>query len=79
MKTGGVLHDFGVALEQRALMKNAAEVIAFRWMQFWGTYRGNLEHRKISAQQREEYFYPKPSGRESNGKTDRRSSTYESS
>lgn len=75
---GGVLHDFGIALEQRTLMKNATEVIAFRWMQFWGTYRGNLEHRKISARQREEYFYPKPTGRDSNDKKDRRSSTYES-
>lgn len=59
----GVLHDFGVALEQRTLLKHAFEIVAFRWMQFWGTYRGNLEHRQVSATQREEYFYPKPAGR----------------
>lgn len=75
----GVLHDFGVALEQRALVKHAADVIAFRWMQFWGTYRGNLEHRQISARQREEYFYPRPARRKPSEQTDRRSSTYESS
>ena len=75
----GVLHDFGVALEQRALMKHAIDVIAFRWMQFLGTYRGNLEHRQISARQREEYFYPRPARGKSNDRTDRRSSTYESS
>lgn len=75
----GVLHDFGVALEQRTLLKHAVEVIAFRWMQFWGTYRGNLEHRQVSARQREEYFYPRPSGRKTDDHADRRSSTYESS
>jgi rhamnosyltransferase len=62
----GVFHDFGVALEQRMLLKCATEVIAFRWMQFWGTYRGNLEHRQVSAKQREEYFYPRPTGKKSN-------------
>ncbi len=75
----GVFHDFGVALKQGILTKHAADVIAFRWMQYWGTYRGNLEHRQISARQREEYFYPRPTGREINDKADRRSSTYESS
>jgi rhamnosyltransferase len=75
----GVFHDFGVALEQRTLLKRGTEVIAFRWMQFWGTYRGNLEHRQVSAKQREEYFYPKPKGRKINEQADRRSSTYESS
>jgi glycosyltransferase involved in cell wall biosynthesis len=75
----GVLHDFGVALEQRAMMKHAGDVIAFRWMQFWGTYRGNLEHRQISARQREEYFYPRPARRKLNEQADSRSSTYESS
>jgi len=60
---GGILHDLGIALEQKMFLKYATEVIAFRWMQFWGTYRGNLEHRQVSAKQREEYFYPKPTGR----------------
>lgn len=58
----GVLHDFGVALEQKVFARHALEIIAFRWMQFLGTYRGNREHRQISASQREEYFYPKPPG-----------------
>ncbi len=58
----GVWHDFGVARKQKTLLRYVTEVIAFRWMQFWGTYRGNLEHRQVSAAQREEYFYPKPSG-----------------
>ena len=75
----GVLHDFGVALEQRTLIKHAGQVVAFRWMQFWGTYRGNLEHRQISARQREEYFYPRPARRKPSDHTDSRSSTYEGS
>ena len=75
----GVFHDIGIALEQRVLLERAGEIIAFRWMQFWGTYRGNLEHRQVSARQREEYFYPKTKWRQNNEQTDRRSSTYESS
>jgi glycosyltransferase involved in cell wall biosynthesis len=74
----GVLHDFGVALEQRTLLKYATEIIAFRWMQFLGTYRGNWGHRQVSAKQREEYFFPKPAGRKMNEQADRRSSANES-
>lgn len=75
----GILHDFGIALEQKVLSKYATEIVAFRWMQFFGTYRGNLEHRQVSAKQREEYFYPKPTGRKMNEQADRRASTDESS
>lgn len=58
--TGGVLHDFGNAMERKSLMSQAREIVMFRLMQFWGTWRGNREHRQISARQREEYFYPGP-------------------
>lgn len=75
----GVFHDFGVALEQRKFLKYSTEIVAFRWMQFWGTYRGNHEHRQVSARKREEYFYPKPPGRQSSVEADSRASTYESS
>jgi hypothetical protein len=30
----------------------------FRLMQYWGTYLGNHEHRRLSHQAKEEYFYP---------------------
>jgi rhamnosyltransferase len=37
----------------------AGEIVMFRLMQYWGTFRGNREHRRLSAQAKEEYFYPK--------------------
>lgn len=54
----GLLNDSGAALAERLLLKQIGEIALFRFMQFWGTYRGNLEHRQISARKREEYFFP---------------------
>ena len=73
----GAMHDIGVAMEERRLLRTAFEITAFRWMQFLGTYLGNLEHRQVSARQREEYFYPRPARRRSHERNDRRSSTHE--
>lgn len=54
-----VLFDFSVALQQRRLTRMAYEIVRFRFCQFWGTYRGNQEHRKVSSKMKERYFYPK--------------------
>jgi hypothetical protein len=56
----GVIHDWGVALRERKLLRHWREIILFRAMQYLGTYEGNVHHRKISRVRREEYFYPKP-------------------
>ena len=55
----GVLYDFGAALEKKKLHRYAFQIVAFRLMQYWGSYRGNHEHRKLSAELRERYFYPR--------------------
>lgn len=57
--TSAVLVDAGAALTERRFMSRIGEILMFRLMQYWGGYRGNNEHRKISAQLREDYFYPK--------------------
>ncbi len=54
----GVLNDLSVALAERNLGSYLGQILVFRCMQYYGTYRGNLEHRKLSARRREEYFYP---------------------
>jgi glycosyltransferase involved in cell wall biosynthesis len=54
-----VLLDCGSALRERELLKRFKEIVLFRCMQYWGSYRGNHEHRKLSARLREQYFYPK--------------------
>jgi len=55
----GISNDFGVAKKQKTLFKNMGEITLFRIMQFWGSYRGQNENRKLSRAQKEEYYYPR--------------------
>jgi rhamnosyltransferase len=55
----GVLHDASISIQERALLKRFPEIVMFRLMQYWGAYRGNNEHRRLSRQNKERYFYPK--------------------
>jgi len=54
-----VLLDSSIALQQKKLSKCFSEIVMFRTMQFWGAYRGNQNHRKLSHEKKERYFYPK--------------------
>ena len=54
-----LLMDAGAALKGRMFWSRIGEIALFRLMQYWGSYRGNHEHRKLSERLREEYFYPK--------------------
>lgn len=54
-----VMHDFELAVRRKVLLAEARGIIIFRLMQYWGTFRGNHRHRKLSARKREAYFYPK--------------------
>jgi hypothetical protein len=54
-----VFLDFGAAVQDRKFSKVFGEILAFRMMQFWGSYRGNHEHRKLSYEMKERYFYPR--------------------
>ena len=54
-----VLLDMGTALQEKKLLKVFSEILAFRVMQFWGVYRGNHEHRRLSREMKERYFYPR--------------------
>jgi rhamnosyltransferase len=56
-----VLLDHGAALQERRLASVFFEVLAFRWQQYLGSYRGNHEHRKLSKHRKEHYFFPKHS------------------
>lgn len=56
----GVFHDFSEALGARRFWSVAPEIIMFRLMQYWGTYRGHNEHRVLSRAQKESYYYPRP-------------------
>lgn len=54
-----VLLDFGAALQQRRLAGNTGEIVLYRLMQFWGSYRGNHFHRQVSKERKEAYFFPR--------------------
>jgi len=55
----GVMLDWSQALQEKTFKHHAAEIFLFRLMQYWGTYRGNNEHRRISQRRKEAYFYPR--------------------
>lgn len=57
--TSAILLDMGAALQQRRLRKAMVEIVLYRFMQFWGSYRGSHMQRNLSRARREEYFYPK--------------------
>jgi hypothetical protein len=54
-----LFHDFGTAIGEKVLLRYFGQIVMFRLMQYWGTYRGNHDHRKMSERLKEEYFYPK--------------------
>lgn len=55
----GVLLDWGTALRQRMWTGRAAEIVLFRFVQFWGAYKGNHIHRHLSRARKDRYFYPR--------------------
>lgn len=54
----GIFFDWSAALVDRQLSRQWLNICKFRLMQFYGTYRGNHEHRNLSRRMKEQYFYP---------------------
>ena len=54
-----ILLDMRAALQQGRLRKSAVEIVLYRIIQFWGSYRGNHQHRALSRHRKEAYFYPR--------------------
>lgn len=54
----GVLSDTSKALVSRMLLRSFSEIIAFRYCQFAGAWKGNHTHRQLSRREKEKYFYP---------------------
>jgi glycosyltransferase involved in cell wall biosynthesis len=57
--TSAVFHDSVEALREGAFVKRFGEILLFRLMQYWGSYRGNNDHRRLSHARKERYFYPR--------------------
>ena len=56
--THGVWHDVVAAQKEGLLRSSMIEILMFRLMQYWGSYKGNHDHRLLSKQNKEKYFYP---------------------
>lgn len=54
----GIANDVGAALETRCLSSKIGEIFAFRIMQYYGSYKGHNEVKKLSRKQKEAYYYP---------------------
>lgn len=57
--SSALLFDYGMAVQERAFMRNVLDVFLYRLAQYWGAYRGNHVLRQLSRRQKEKYFYPR--------------------
>ena len=57
--SAGILLDFSVALEKNKFWAYFWSIVRFRHAQYWGTYKGHHESKKLSQEQKERYYYPK--------------------
>jgi glycosyltransferase involved in cell wall biosynthesis len=53
-----VAADFRAAAREKCLLREFSNILKFRSAQYWGTYRGNHEHRVLSRARKEDYYYP---------------------
>ncbi|HUF80145.1 MAG TPA: glycosyltransferase family A protein [Burkholderiales bacterium] len=51
--------DLHAAAKTRVMLGKAGEIALYRLMQYWGAYRGNHFHRKMSKRRKEAYYYPR--------------------
>lgn len=56
--TVAVINDWKKASLERRLFANAWPIVAYRFCQYYGSWKGNHGHRRLSREARERYFYP---------------------
>ncbi|MEM1220193.1 MAG: hypothetical protein AAGH79_14830, partial [Bacteroidota bacterium] len=54
-----ILGDLRQAWHDRQMIRRAYEIVLFRTMQFWGTYRGYKQSYLMDNAVRERFYYPK--------------------
>lgn len=60
--TTNIVSDLVHAARQGSLTARFAEIFWFRWMQFWGTYRGYRQSGPLTWQLRQTFYYPRGAG-----------------
>lgn len=53
-----IFRDARIAFNQKVLFKELSSIILFRFMQYYGIYKGNHVCRKLSRETKMKYFYP---------------------
>jgi len=53
-----ILLDCKHARSNGGLQGHLKNIIKYRFWQYWGSFKGNSNHRKLSQRQKERYFYP---------------------
>jgi glycosyltransferase involved in cell wall biosynthesis len=53
-----VASDMAHAFRQKSLLREARGILSFRWMQFWGTYRGFSHAGPLSGSLKQVFYYP---------------------
>lgn len=56
--SGSVFSDLNQARRERLLVKHAWSILWFRFMQYWGTYRGYAFSGRLDAKLRQTFYYP---------------------
>lgn len=54
-----IVNDIVEAIKENKLKQNLISIFAFRFMQYYGSYKGNHDHRKLSQKRKFQYFYSK--------------------
>ncbi len=57
--TIGLVKDAKAALLEKCFIRELQSIVLFRWVQYYGAYKGNHIHRKLSRQMKMKYFYPR--------------------
>jgi rhamnosyltransferase len=56
---GNVFNDCRAAAQQKTLSEFWWDILRFRWMQFWGTYRGYHQGGPLTWQLKQAFYYPR--------------------
>jgi len=55
----GIFSDSASAIKEKIFFKEVLGILSFRFLQYWGGYKGNHIHRRLSNEAKQKYFYPK--------------------
>jgi rhamnosyltransferase len=55
----GILKDIRISIRKKVFFKEFISVLMFRSFQYYGSYKGNHLHRKLSNKAKMKYFYPR--------------------